>query len=76
MRRLTIAPILAIFNLEHEAILETNTSNYAISICLTQKRNDNKIQIVAFYARKIIGPELNYNIYNKKLLIVVEALYE
>ena len=76
MRRLTIAPILAIFDLEREAILKTNTSNYAIGVCLTQKGNDSKIRIVAFYAHKMIGSELNYDIYNKKLLIVVEALCE
>ena len=32
--RLTIAPILAIFDLEREAILETNASDYAIGACL------------------------------------------
>ena len=34
------------------------------------------MQIVAFYSRKMIGLELNYNIYNKELLIVVKALCE
>ena len=76
MCRLTVAPILAIFDLEHEAILETNASNYVISACLTQKGNDGKIQTVAFYARKMTGPELNYDIHDKELLAVVEALRE
>ena len=34
------------------------------------------MRIVAFYSYKIIGPKLNYNIHNKELLVIVEALYE
>ena len=76
MHRLTVAPILTIFNLEREAILETDTSNYAIGACLAQKGNNDKMRTVAYYARKITGPELNYDIYDKELLTIVEALYE
>ena len=76
MYRLTITLILTIFNLEHEAILKTNILDYTIGVCLTQKGDNDKIQIVAFYFYKIIGPKLNYNIYDKKLLTVVEALRE
>ena len=43
MRRLTVALILTIFDLEHEAILETNALDYAIGACLTQKGNDDKM---------------------------------
>ena len=76
MHRLTIAPILAIFNPEREAILETDISDYTVGACLTQKGDDGKIRIVAFYSYKITGPELNYDIHDKKLLAVVEALRE
>ena len=34
------------------------------------------MQTIAFYFYKMIGLELNYDIHNKELLIVVEALYE
>ena len=34
------------------------------------------MQTMAFYFYKMIGPKLNYDIYDKELLIVVEALYE
>jgi hypothetical protein len=30
--------------------------------------------MVAYYSRKIIGPELNYNIHDKELLVVVKVL--
>ena len=76
MHRLTITPILAIFDLECEAILETDALDYAIGACLTQKGNDGKMRTVAYYARKMIGPELNYDIHDKELLAIVEALRE
>ena len=34
------------------------------------------MRIIVFYFHKIIELKLNYNIYNKKLLIIVEALYK
>ena len=74
--RLTIVLILVIFNLEREAILETNVLDYTVGVCLTQKGDNGKIRIMVFYSCKITGLELNYNIYNKELLVVVEALRE
>ena len=76
MHRLTVTPILAIFDPEREAILETNASDYTIGAYLTQKGDDNKMRTIAFYSRKITGPELNYDIHDKELLTVVEALRE
>ena len=76
MYRLTIILILAIFDPERETILETNVSDYAIGVYLTQKGDNNKMRTVAFYSRKMTGPELNYDIYDKELLAVVEALRE
>ena len=76
MYRLTVAPILTIFDPERETILETNVSDYTIGACLTQKGDNSKIQTVAFYSRKITGPKLNYDIHDKELLAVVEALRE
>ena len=33
--RLTVVPILAIFDLERETILETDVLDYAVGVCLT-----------------------------------------
>ena len=76
MHRLTIVLILAIFNPERETILETNVSDYTVGVYLTQKGDDNKIRTVAFYSRKMMGPKLNYDIHDKELLAIVEALRE
>ena len=54
-------------------ILETDASDYTIRVYLTQKGDDNKIKPIAYYSRKIIGPELNYDIYDKELFTIVEA---
>ena len=72
-RRLTSAPLLTIFNPEKEAILETDASDGAIGACLTQKGEDGKARPVAYFSRKMTGPEQNYDIHDKELLAVVEA---
>ena len=71
---LMIAPILALFNYDKEATLETDASDYAIRAVLTQKNKEGKTKVIAYYSRKMTGPELNYNIHNKELLAIVEAL--
>ena len=72
--RLTTEPILAIFDPEKEATVDTDASDYAIGARLTQKAEDGKARTVAYYSRKMTGPELNYDIHDKELLAVVEAL--
>lgn len=67
-------PILVIFDPEKEAILETDASDFAIGACLAQKGDDGKRRVVAYYSRKMTGPETNYDIHDKELLAVVEAL--
>ena len=74
--RLSTASILAVFNPELHATLETDASNYAIGACLSQKGEDGKSRPVVYYSRKITGPELNYDIHDKELLAVVEAFKE
>ena len=76
MHRLTVAPILVIFDPERETILETDVLDYTVGACLTQKGDNSKMRTVVFYSRKMTGLELNYDIYDKELLAVVEALRE
>ena len=74
--RLSTAPILVVFNPELHATLETDASDYVIGACLSQKGEDGKSRPVAYYSRKMTGPELNYDIHDKELLAVVEAFKE
>jgi hypothetical protein len=71
--RMVTAPILAIFNPEKEAVLETDASERAIGATITQKGEDGRIRPVAYYSRKMTEPEMNYDIHDKELLAVVEA---
>jgi hypothetical protein len=73
-RRFSEAPILAIFNLKKYIVLETDASDYAIRIYISQLGSDGKFYFIAFYSRKMISAETNYDIYDKELLVIVIAL--
>jgi hypothetical protein len=72
--RMKSAPILRIFDPEKEAIVETDASDKAIGGCLKQKDDDGKLHPVAYYSKKLTGPEANYDVHDKELLAVVECL--
>ena len=73
-RRLTSAPILGIFDPDKETIMETDASDEAIGATLNQKGDDGKLRPTAYYSRKMTAPETNYDIHDKELLAIVEAL--
>ena len=50
-----------------------NTSGYAIGGVLSQEQ-DGKWKPIAFLSRMMQLAERNYKIYNKELLVIVEAL--
>ena len=54
-------------------IVKTNTLDYAIGACLSQTRVEGKCRLVVFYLRGLIALELNYNVYNKELLVIIVA---
>ena len=51
-----------------------DASNKAIGVVLNQKDKNNKLVPTAYYLRKMTEPEFNYDIHNKELLAIVEAL--
>ena len=75
-RRMTIALILVLFDLEKEVTLEIDSLDYVIEVYLTQKGEDGRLRLIAYFSRKITALELNYNIHDKELLAVVEAFKE
>ena len=50
--------------------------DFIIRVYLQQKHKDKVQHLVAYYSQKITLLELNYNIYNKELLVIVAALKE
>jgi transposase InsO family protein len=71
--KLTTAPLLAQHDPEKETTIETDASDYAIGARMTQPGSDDKPKPIAFYSRKLIQAELNYDIHDKELLAIVTA---
>jgi hypothetical protein len=65
---------LAIFDPEEYIVLKTDISDYTIGACISQLGKDKKLHPIAFYSRKIIPAETNYDIYDKELLTIMTAL--
>jgi hypothetical protein len=70
------ASVLAIFDPEKEITLETDASDYAIGVCISQKDSEGRSYPVAFYSRKMSPAEGNYDIHDKELLAIVAAFQE
>jgi RNase H-like domain found in reverse transcriptase len=65
---------LAIFDLKEHIVLKIDTSDYAIGACINQLGKNKKFYPIAFYLRKMILAETNYDIHDKELLVIVTAL--
>ena len=69
-------PILHAFNPELPIVVETDASDYALGARMTQDMIINDIggpKVIAFWSRKMIPAELNYDIHDKELLAIVSA---
>lgn len=64
---------MATFSYDKPIIIETDASDYALGARLTQPGSDDKYRPVAFWSRKMIPAELNYDIHDKELLAIVSA---
>jgi hypothetical protein len=72
--RFTKALILVMHNLEKDMLLETNTLDKAIKGCISQIRKDRILHLIAYYFKKLLLAKLNYNVYNKELLAIVNTI--
>ena len=69
-------PILATFDPDRPIELETDASNYTLGAQIGQRDDEGILHPVAFYSHKLHGPELNYLIYNKEFLAIINAFKE
>lgn len=69
-------PVLATFDPTKEVELETDASDYALGAQVGQRDENGKLHPIAFYSRKLHGAELNYPIYDKEFLAIVNAFKE
>ena len=70
----TTAPILQHFNPDLPTILEADASDFALGAVVSQVGEDGHIHPIAFHSRKFNPSEMNYEIYDKEMLAIVETL--
>jgi hypothetical protein len=70
------APALQHFNNECEEIMETNASHYVSAGVLSQCDDDVVLHPVAYFSKKHIPAECNYDIYDKELMVIIKVLEE
>ena len=71
--------MIEIFILRHydqfkQIILKTSSSNFVNVEILLQYDDEKILHFVVFYNRNMISIECNYEIYDKKLLIIIRCL--
>lgn len=70
------APILAHFDPRKTIHLETDASDWVYGGVMSQYQDDGQLHPVAFYSKKMIPAECNYEIYDKELLAIVRCFEE
>ena len=68
-------PVFCTFRVGHPARIETNASDLTIRVCFCQQ-HDGKWKPVAYYSRKMLIAEQNYDIHDKKLLTTISVLQQ
>ena len=71
--KITSQPVLSLPRREGKFRVEMDVSGHTIGGVLSQEQ-DGKWKPIAFLSRMMQPVERNYEIYNKKLLVIVEAL--
>ena len=67
------ASILTYWVPDIQLVVETDASDYALAAILSIMTKDNEIHPIAFHSQTFSALELNYNIYDKELLVIFEA---
>ena len=65
---------MAHFDFDHDVIIETDTSDYVSAGVLSQHNNNGILHPVTFFSTKHSPAECNYEIYDKELMAIVQAI--
>ncbi len=65
--------ILRHFDLKWQAILKINALNYVKGEILSQYDDKRVFHSMIFYSKSMIFAEINYHIYDKKLLVIIQC---
>ena len=63
--------IFAHFNFELKTIVKSNSSNFIFAEVLLQKNVNDIIKSVVFFFKSLLSTKCNYEIYDKKLLVII-----
>jgi hypothetical protein len=66
----TTHPVLRTPDWNHQFILDTDASGYALGVVISQEHDDG-LHPVAFHSHSLLPAEVNYNTHNKELLGVI-----
>ena len=75
-KRITDEPVLRMADPTKPFEVETDASDYALGGQLSQADENGKMHPVAFFSKKLNGPQLNYQIHDKELMAIIEAFRE
>lgn len=70
------APVLALFDLDKESIIETDALDTTSAAIYSQYDERGLLRLVAYFFKKHSPAEMNYEVYDKELLAVVLAFQE
>ena len=74
--RFTLAPVLQYFDPDKEIIIETDASDYVLAGVMSQYDVDGILHPVAFFSKKLVPTECNYEIYDKELMAIIRCFEE
>ncbi len=72
-KQVSLISVLHHFNLKWQAILKIDVSNYVKDEILSQYIDKRVFHSIIFYSKSMILAEINYHIYNKKLLVIIRC---
>ena len=75
-QRVCEAPILIYFDPSKECHVETDLSDYVSAGVLSQEDDNGILHPVAYFSKRIVPAECNYEIYDKELLAIIQCFEE
>ncbi len=72
-KQVSSTSVLRHFNLKRQAILKIDASNYVKDEILSQYDDEKVLHSMIFYSKSMILAEINYHIYDKKLLVIIRC---
>ncbi len=72
-KQVSLILVLCHFDLKRQAILKINASNYVKDEILSQYNDEKVFHSMTFYSKSMILAEINYYIYDKKLLVIIQC---